>query len=89
MIIKVTEQDIKNGRKESEFTCPVALAVKRELGLKRLSRKIQVWGTSITVSDVGTIYVPDKVGTFVENFDDGARVQPFKFRMRNPFRGKK
>jgi hypothetical protein len=72
--IKVTKEDINNGRAGNSFACPVALAIRRT---------IDAYGAAVSndwiITD-GNIYrTPLSVVDFIEQFDRGDAVDPFEF----------
>lgn len=97
MIIHVTQEDIDNGIKGSSASCPIALAVKREI-----SKSHQVWvGANGIVIEIKTpwwkrifsnelydykkISLPKKAEGFVINFDsynDASITRPFDFEIK-------
>ena len=72
--ISVTPDDIAKGKPYMVNSCPIAKAVRRVVG----HRKIKVdWGR---VSIDGKIYYPDtSISSFVYNFDRGLKTYPFSF----------
>lgn len=82
MKIKVTSKDIMRGKTNSCRECPIALAVKRGLGVKNVS----VDGDSIRVADkdykrIDYYKITKKLWNFINNFDIGLYVEPFNFRL--------
>jgi hypothetical protein len=72
----ITEEDIKNGRRFSAFSCPIALAVNRQypalergcvVGLKYLNHGPDRKRTSYTLDD--------DLENFVKNFDNNIPVK--------------
>lgn len=81
MIIEVTSKDIRKGVKEESKSCPVALALNRETGFN----DFRVNPASITRGfpfSTRYYHVPRSVKRFVHWFDDGKKVQPFRFILR-------
>jgi hypothetical protein len=79
--VKVTKDDIKNGVRQSECRCPIALAIKRDLGLK----KVEVSGT-ITFPESGLECINNSTPgvNFFHRFDQGLPVNPFTLKLRVP-----
>lgn len=76
-LIIVTEDDIKQGTKKLVTKCPIALAAKRVL-----LEPVSVTYTHLEIgrgSKALLRYLPKKASTFVDKFDDGKPVKPFKF----------
>ena len=78
MKVEVTPQDIARGHPEDNCCCPVALAVRRAVGIATSV------GTGKIVVDYATpwqteIWNPEEVTEFVERFDAGLPVEPFAF----------
>lgn len=89
MIINVTQEDIENGIRHSCFSCPIALAVKRETGCNcsvesanfHLKARIFMMGSY-------EAYFPGKEAEdFINNFDGGKPVKPFSFELDVDFPG--
>jgi hypothetical protein len=82
MLIKVTQEDIDIGRRNSCIFCPVARAINRALRSTALKGAI-VFTSRITPK----IYhkeqpVSCRVKRFIVRFDHGLPVEPFNFRVR-------
>lgn len=81
--IKVTQDDIRNGLKETASLCPIALAAKRSLA------KIgSMDGVGITIigftANNGRQYnldLPNEVTEFIRRFDGDEPVEPFEFQL--------
>lgn len=77
IIIEVTEEDIKSGRRHSYSKCPIALAIRRAfardygvaVGVGSFCVGIDVWKLS------------RRAQNFIQNFDEGCPVKPFSFRI--------
>lgn len=83
MIIKVTEEHIKRGKRYKGLQCPVALAIKEQLGYKAL-----VCGVSVDFllpNRMGqlSVTVPRSVQRFIKKFDAEGRsaAKPFNFTL--------
>lgn len=77
MKITVTMKDIQRGMPEAEYSCPIALAVKR-----RTHKEARVLGSDSIRAGKTQYYGPRKIDTFIERFDVGMRVRPFSFEMK-------
>lgn len=77
--VRVTRDDIRNGRKNDCARCPVARAVRR-LGYA----KIAVCPSEILVNrpTQQTFRNPQKARRFINAFDAGKPVKPFTFMAR-------
>ncbi len=78
MKIEVTQRDISRGERGSITHCPVALAIKRAT-----RRGACVSNECASVGDED-IFLPARVGKFIEAFDARKPVKPFTFIMRKP-----
>ena len=76
MLIRVTQDDIRNGVQCDAMLCPVALSLRRSLP----GRTVTAGEFTIYIDD-GMYAAPVAVEEFIENFDDGAPVQPFEFEL--------
>lgn len=72
---KVTQEDIKNGKRGEGRTCPIALC------LKRTGREWFVGDTYIS-SPKKFLALPTKARNFIFKFDDGLPVKPFSFKLK-------
>jgi hypothetical protein len=81
MLIKVTEDHIKNGRRGSACECPVALAIKEATGCQ----DVRVGTSRLTIKNLGDdchdFLLPEKVFNFIWGFDHGKKVAPFEFEI--------
>ena len=75
-IVKVTAEDIKNGRPGKCALCPIALALKRTLGTDEVS----VYSEGLMVG-VQYFRATQKIKDFIDRFDEGSHVRPTKFRL--------
>ena len=76
LIVDVTSQDIKRGKRKYISCCPIALALKRSLPGKRIAV-----GSDITFIGDGLATLPKQARTFIERFDNSESVKPFKFKL--------
>lgn len=77
MKVFVTCADIRNGKRDSKQSCPVALAVKRAAKTGEVTigcRYASVRGR--------VVIMPYSVGDFVRNFDKRFPVEPFEFYIK-------
>ena len=77
MQIRVTQEDIDKGKRNSLRRCPVALALKRACG-----RIVEVGSTMVYSRNedrAWLISLPEKAEDFVKLFDIGEPVEPFTF----------
>lgn len=79
--VKVTQEDILNGRRHSRASCPVALGLLRSLKNYKVD-KLSVVGTLI-IFQLGNSYheitTNEETRNFIINFDCHREVKPFKF----------
>lgn len=74
MRVNVTARDIQNGKAGSCDLCPVALALQRHKGFDHATV-----GTGTVWNGTAGFYLPRRAIRFVDGFDTGKRVRPFKF----------
>lgn len=74
MLIKVTAEDIKNGKRALTDCCPVALATSRLLGKVRVTPRY-LYATNVMV------LLPLVAVNFIYKFDRGEPVRPFTFEL--------
>lgn len=75
MQINVTEEDIREGKRCNPCECPVARAIKRDLGLT-CAVAVQSWKISFGDYWIDT---PQMVKDFVNRLDQRYHVEPFSF----------
>ena len=74
--ISVTAEDICRGKRRSPCGCPVALAIKRVIGMDR------VYVSRLTVDILAkTVALPKEVTAFIIGFDMDRSGQPFTFEL--------
>jgi len=73
MIINVTKNDIEKGIRSNSSECPIARAIKR-----RVKEKIGVTSDSAYIG-YNRIELSETARLFIENYDCGKEVEPFKF----------
>lgn len=71
MLIKVTEEDIKNGVRHLCQKCPVSLAIKRAI------KKDDV----VVAGSRTRKQLPDKVIKLIALYDQGYSISPFEFEI--------
>jgi len=81
MIIKVTQDHIDAGCKMNIKWCPINRAIRDAVG-----GDVTVDIVSIDVFPIGecigvSVPTPKIVGTFLENFDNSKKVEPFEFEI--------
>lgn len=81
MIVEVTQADIDGGERNSSTACPVVLALRRAGHVHAQVGFRQCWhdGDTTACNDLSKA-----VETFIERFDAGKPVKPFRFRTRRP-----
>jgi hypothetical protein len=81
--VSVTKRDISRGRRCSSSTCPVAWALNR-----RTAKKWDVaCGRCLLFATAHwSAPMPEVVKDFVDAFDNGKPVKPFRFRLDVPAR---
>lgn len=77
MKIKVNRRHILEGTRRSWDSCPIALAVREQLGVADL--KV---GNGLIRCGKTKFTMPDRVDRFVGKFDDGEKVKPFVFELK-------
>jgi hypothetical protein len=77
--IKVTQEDIDCGKRDSIYACPVALAAER-LGFRAT---VGLWSIDLNVSDWmwWRYKLPPDVRNFINAFDHSEPVAPFEFEL--------
>lgn len=85
--IKVTQEHIQRGLRNSACSCPIALAMAEHFG-DDLDHNDNVVGCGfITHYEHGTgkrtsWWAPPEVERFIDKFDGGGAVSPFEFELR-------
>lgn len=79
MVIRVGRDHIKAGKQESSSHCPIAIAF-HDAGFKaaRVGPDCYWISGSLMSRDL-----PENAKTFIEDFDEGRSVKPFKFTIPN------
>lgn len=80
MEIEVTQLDIKNGRRNSCGSCPVALAIQRITGVRPFIETEFVLLDPFTNNPTRRV-LPKIARKFVVDYDMGLHVEPFTFRI--------
>jgi hypothetical protein len=75
MIIQVTKDDIKNGKRLNDCQCPIALAFKRNgfESVKVTRHFVELEGFDFEL--------PFEAENFVKDFDNKKNVEPFQFKV--------
>ncbi|QGF20193.1 hypothetical protein SEA_SIXAMA_14 [Gordonia phage Sixama] len=88
LTIFVSEDHIREGKKNSALSCPIALAIKgsdQEIGYTCVGREdasVEWWKASNSkLIRRGEYKLPKEAQTFVHNVDNGLPVEPFTFTM--------
>lgn len=84
---EVTEDDIQQGVKDDPCFCPIALSVKRGLGLRgKKAESLEIAYNTFSVegpdesrAHLGSL--PQPAAEFLEQFDEGEWIDPFAFDM--------
>ena len=74
-LIKVEQEDINNGVRHSNNSCPIALAINRTLGVS--------CRVTMEYISIGTLWanLSGKARQFIHGFDRGFPVEPFEFEI--------
>lgn len=98
VVVEVTEKDIADGLCSDAFGCPVALAIRRAIGIPTpvpidqlmknptvgvTGKNAYVWHEH-SVGDRPAIPLPKDAEAFVDDFDHQRTVQPFTFQIEIP-----
>lgn len=83
--VSVTKNDIKNGKKCCDDSCPIALALKRKFKIQKkndISVGSLIWLSEET--EIGGTYTHSQESRlFMYNFDADLKVKPAKFVFSN------
>lgn len=86
--IDVTAADIEAGERGECQVCPVALAIKRvirgDLIVSVIMGDVAIYKPTDLERSLVRIELPDKVGTFITDFDKDRSVTPFAFAIKIP-----
>jgi len=85
--IEVKAKHIKGGSRCNPWFCPVATAIREQVGLDALVTSIDAYVVIPTATDVGgfmynrDVYVslPRSASRFIRKYDGGGEVKPFNF----------
>jgi hypothetical protein len=80
MIIKVTEEHVKNGRRKSRGYCPIALALKDEFGTD-CDPRVGDWYIFIGTHKEPYYTFNWIAKSFVDRFDAGGWCPPIEFEL--------
>jgi len=78
--VEVTALDIEEGIPSVSCRCPLARAIKRATGL----RKVWVFGDVVEFKQYKSAKLPRKCAEFVKAIDIGNWVKPFSFSFKLP-----
>jgi hypothetical protein len=88
MVIKVTQEDIDKGNRDSLEDCPIALALVRELKLDIVGKRdvVAVYGKGRGAhiwrgQQEYSYKLPKNIEALIEDFDSGDKIEPFEFEM--------
>lgn len=84
--IKVTEEDIKKGKRFNSACCPVGLACQRVLH-KNWAEVFEFLTLRQTENGLRIYFEMQGVAGFISKFDSGETVQPFEFELPEEVRG--
>ena len=77
MDVRVTADHIREGTPNSALTCPIAWAIKEQLGT---SMPIEVF-EGLALADHMEARLPEIACEFVDRFDKGKHVEPIEFTL--------
>lgn len=84
-IIVVTAADIRLGEQGECRRCPVARALGRAINRKvKVFPRVFHYQQPRTYRWISDISLPEKVRHFIDAFDDGRLVRPFRFTINMP-----
>lgn len=83
MKVRVTREDIRNGKRSKCRLCPVAIAVGRASGQFGYvdGYNIKIFATKLGRKPTKEWYTPGVVEDFMFSFDEGEKVKPFSFEL--------
>jgi hypothetical protein len=77
MLIKVTEDHIRRGRRQSICKCPIALAI-----MEAVPTRLLIVGPNVVSIDIGEFLLPKEAQDFIGDFDfEKKKVSPFEFEL--------
>lgn len=82
--VNVTKHDIKEGMKYSCYSCPIALALDRHKHKGITYPSVSFSYVTFEQNRWLRYSVPLKACDFIYNFDQGKRVKPFRFILKDP-----
>jgi hypothetical protein len=82
-LIDVTSDDIKNGKVNSCVLCPIALACTRAFGCDYFVTGLDAQ-PMCKIDGMRTCGLPRSARRFIQKFDLGHDVWPFRFYLENP-----
>lgn len=83
--IRVTKNDISNGRPRSAAYCPVALAFRRRLAGMGVSPNVGRYTVVLYNStQFESVFLPRAATVKIANFDGGKSIKPFSFSIDIP-----
>lgn len=78
LLVKVTDEDIQNGKSYDPCKCPIALALRRQTGLNAAVGNGATLFTDDLITYESTNW-PEIADRFIINFDTGRPVTPIEF----------
>lgn len=79
--IRVSQEDIDNGKRAHVTECMVARAMKRALGVEVM---VAFKGAVLTDGSGKSFRLPDEVAEKILTWDIGAKMEPFSFELDIP-----
>lgn len=85
MLIEVTAEDIRLGKRDHCYLCPIARAVARQLKIPFSRKRVEVTEAFVYLNDPHSFTKMAKLSRraakFVKDFDNKKTPQPFKFKL--------
>ncbi len=85
MLIEVTAEDIRLGKRDHCYRCPIARAIARELKVPLSRKYVEVTEKNVFLTTSEVILKKAKLSKraakFVKDFDNKKTPQPFKFKL--------
>jgi len=84
LTINVTARDIEYGKRLSCQSCPIARACRRLKYFQNCAvSNLRIYFNRVVTTD-NSIELPREASEFIEKFDRGKKVKPFKFEIEVP-----
>ncbi len=85
MLIEVTAEDIRLGKRDHCYRCPIARAVARKLKIPLIRKYVEVTEKNVFLTTSEFILKKAKLSKraekFVKDFDNKKTPKPFKFKL--------